>query len=87
MTTKAATPAASSKVDKALAEVAGATAWAVVAGIWPSTDFDAVVFILYSLSTGSDTLKVKDGQNHGLNIRVNTGVVQLYIHDVYHSHW
>jgi hypothetical protein len=52
MTTKAATPAASNKVAKALADVAGATAWAEAAGTWPKTDFETVVFILYSLQKG-----------------------------------
>jgi hypothetical protein len=52
MTTKAATPAASNKVAKALADVAGATACAEAAGTWPKTDFETVVFILFSLQKG-----------------------------------
>jgi hypothetical protein len=59
MTTKAATPAASSKVDKALADVAGATTWAEAAGTWPKTDFETVVFILYSLQKGFVSLQSK----------------------------
>jgi hypothetical protein len=56
MTTKAATPAANSKVDRALADVAGAATLATAAGAWPKTDFETVAFILYSLQKGFDTL-------------------------------
>jgi non-ribosomal peptide synthetase component E (peptide arylation enzyme) len=80
VTTKAATPAAKSNVDKVFAEVAGA-------GAWPKTDFETVAFILYSLLTGFVALKIRSHPTLGLNLRVTTSIVQLYIHDVYHSHW
>jgi hypothetical protein len=60
MTTRAATPAANSKVDSALADVAGATTLAVATGAWPKTDFETVAFILYSLQKGFDTLRSKN---------------------------
>jgi hypothetical protein len=46
-------------VAKALAEVAGATAWAEAAGTWLKTDFETVVFILYSLQKGFVCLQSK----------------------------
>jgi hypothetical protein len=67
--------------------VAEPTEAVVDAGTWPRTDLVTAAFILYSLSTSFVTLKIKDCQNHGPYIRVTTGIVQLYIHDVYHSHW
>jgi hypothetical protein len=64
MTTKAATPAASSSVDKVLADVAGFTEAVVEMGVWPKTDLVTMVFIFCSLSSGFDTLNIKDYQNH-----------------------
>jgi hypothetical protein len=46
-------------VDKALAEVAGATVLTVVVGTWPNGDWLAVVFILYSLQAGFMALDAK----------------------------